>query len=78
MKTDICTFMIYLAEFFSEREMLQSKSCEENQNTHFILDTFFLKMMFMRMCRRAGQSQQSQMTTQCDAQNIQFARMPDD
>ena len=35
METDICTFVVYLAQFFSEREMLQSKDCGENQNTFY-------------------------------------------
>ena len=41
----------YLAEFYLAWEMLQEKSCRENQNTHFMVtNIFFLenRAAFMR------------------------------
>ena len=31
----------YLAHFFLEWEMFQTKSCRENQNIHFVFSNFF-------------------------------------
>jgi len=39
----------YLTHFFSEWEMFQTKSCRENQNTHFVFGTTFL--VFRKSCR---------------------------
>ena len=38
MKT--CVHLWYLAKFFSERDVFQTKSCRENQNTHFMFSKF--------------------------------------
>jgi len=40
MNTDI-HFLSYLAEFFLEREMFQTKVSEKIQKTNFIFSTFF-------------------------------------
>jgi hypothetical protein len=49
----------YLSEFFLEREMFQTKCCGENQNTHFVFNTFFFSKIvpFMRKCEKNGKSQ---------------------
>jgi hypothetical protein len=33
-------FWSYLSQFFLEKEMLQTKVVEENQNIHFVLNNF--------------------------------------
>jgi len=47
MGTNI-NFLSYLAQFFLEWD-ISDKSCRENQNTHFMLNNFFSKILpFMR------------------------------
>jgi hypothetical protein len=43
MKTNV--YFWYLAQFFSEWEMISDKSCRENQNTHFMFNNIFPKIV---------------------------------
>jgi hypothetical protein len=50
MKTEI-HFLLYLAQFFLEREIFQTKVVAENYNIHFTFNNFFPKIVpFMRQC----------------------------
>jgi hypothetical protein len=43
MKTDICIFMIISLSVLLRIRNVSDKNCRENQNTHFMFDTFFRK-----------------------------------
>jgi hypothetical protein len=42
--TNNIRFCLYLTQFFLEWEMFHTKSCRANQNTHFMLNSFFRKL----------------------------------
>jgi len=50
LNANIHFFILYLAHFFLESEMLRTKIVEKNQNTHFVFSNFFLQKIlpFMR------------------------------
>jgi hypothetical protein len=46
---DLCTFMIISRRFLLRMRNVLDKSCRESQNTHFMFNNFFLKIVpFMR------------------------------
>jgi hypothetical protein len=48
---DLCTFMVITRWILSRMRNVSDKSCRENQNTHFMFNSFFPKIVpFMRQC----------------------------
>ena len=61
----IYVFLSYLAQFFLECEILQTKAVEKNQNAHFEFNNCFSKIVpFMRQCGKilwSGEAHRSNM-----------------